>query len=201
MAFIKIKGWEETYHVPPEQAAEIKRQWEDDSIPYSKKLSIGAISFEKRDIKLIDLTEPKRSDDTFNQRMDEWEDYWLDLVKKSPKAKVDGYDRIRECFNNWWWVYTGDVAPEDVWRTARERAIAFFTEHQNRTIPDPTIWKDLFPNPVQQPPAAQVEGWLHVSALMPSRMLHYMTMAVDEDMSMARKHAAALARPMSGARM
>ena len=62
MANIFLRGKNEPYGLSETDAKDIKEIWKDNSYPPNHKIDLGPISFEKRDIKLIEIADEKKGD-------------------------------------------------------------------------------------------------------------------------------------------
>lgn len=119
----------------------------------------------------------------FRENIQNWENEWKQKVSAlSPQEKAEN---VYGYFSAYWYAYTmSKDVPDETWQKAKGRAVLYFTKYHNRLLPNPNIWKDLFPVPVQ---AKHDKGVTHIRELLQPRMMWYLTMALDEDIAMSRK--------------
>ena len=116
------------------------------------------------------LIEDKRQvrDDGFRRKLNDWISYWQDRVGESPEVKAR---HVYGFFAGFWYAHTLSITvPPEVWWKAEKRAVLYFQKYNNRVLPNPMIWKNLFPEPTQAPHSKEMR---HLSR----------TLAEDIDMS------------------
>jgi hypothetical protein len=131
------------------------------------------------------LIEDKRQirDDKFRRDLNDWIDHWQHQVAKTPEEKAQA---VYEFFAGFWYAHTlsRDVPPE-IWVKAKKRAGLYFQKYANRVLPNPVIWKDLFPEAVQAPRAKEMR---HIGELVQPRMMHHLSRAIAEDIDMSQRY-------------
>jgi hypothetical protein len=76
--------------------------------------------------------------------------------------------------------------PDEIWQQAKDRAELYFAKYPTRVLPNPCIWKHLFPEPVQ---VKYGKGIAHTKELLQPRMMRHLEMALDEDIVRGKKYA------------
>lgn len=142
-AKIRVRGLPDALDVSSELAERIKADWENDTIPNSRKIAIGDWSGTKGDIRSI-YNERRVSDD-----QDDAQDKINDEYRKfrAQRLKLTPADRAKSLalFQIIYWGFTRNKdIPHDVKTKAIELETKFYELNHGRIHPDPEIFKEMF---------------------------------------------------------
>ena len=104
--------------------------------------------------------------DKFRKNFDDWINGWREKVRQPPEVKAQ---RVYGFFAGFWFAHRlSREVPVDVWEKAQARALLYFRKYGNRLLPNPNIWKDLFPTPEHKKDEI---GMRHISEIFPGRLM------------------------------
>lgn len=133
MAKLKLKGIQNLYDINRKEAEEVLRIFKEVSYNPNQKINIGQLSFEKRDIALIDMGEGLADMGDFAEKYRQWNDYWLGAVKQSPENKAKN---SLEKFKMTYWGITGQEPDAGRIEKAETSMRNWFEKNPNYTFPD-----------------------------------------------------------------
>lgn len=191
MAQLKLKGIPTIYEIPNDVAKKIEAQVADPRIRSDMTIGVDNFTFTKSSVAMVITDKQEQKDTSFTKKREDWEAYWLRQVKKSPEEKAN--DSVNSHFLSWWMCYTGENytlsdmtdSVKDMAQEAIRRATDFFTEHNDRTVPDYRIWRDLFPEPVQE---QHQKDMMSLTDISRKRLIDLLTHALEQDMVESEKY-------------
>ena len=143
MALLKLRGLQQEYTISSVDGLTVQKLWQDNTVPKDRKIIIGQLNFEKKDISFLFLNDENSDRGTeWQKKIIEWNEYRKNLVAQSPeyKAKINF-----QYYEMLWYIHTGNWEAQRK-DEAEKLAQKFFEENKNRTVVNYLIWKPLLQN-------------------------------------------------------
>ncbi len=179
---LQLKGVREQINVTRSEAINIKKIWEDNSVPFDFKLTVGHYTFPKSDIKLI----IEQSDTGRKESMEEDHRLFYEnerkshdtLAKQSPEQKA----HMLGMFEGFYKIATTEEPTQEIIERAYEVQLDFFKKHPLRTLCDAHILKSLIPGLVHESNDGKVPN---SASLFRESYFNLMEKAIFRDMQLA----------------
>lgn len=141
MAFIKIRGVQEFKEISNEEAKDIQKMLQDNSIPSNAKIGAGFSIIEKGSIVAVMLDEERSDREAkWQEKMEEFNGErlaWMNLSAEQKAAKA-----CRQ-FEMWYQAINGKLPEKQITDKAEIIAHAFFKENIYQVYCNPKLWKEL----------------------------------------------------------